>query len=96
MLSGFAAIKMINSAGAALYLGRCAELLPQLSLQRFHLFKKKTNKPTSISFILCPLPIHVHHNTVLRGLYVFSAVITTFGGTAVLKNGCLLAVGLIL
>lgn len=47
---GFAAIKMINSAAVALYLERCAELLPELSnSRRFQLEKNK--KQTCLDFL---------------------------------------------
>lgn len=73
---GFAAIKMINSAAVALYLERCAELLPQLSNSDAFNLEKNKNKRASISSILCPLPFYIHSVIVLCGLDAFSAVIT--------------------
>lgn len=62
MVSGFAAIKMINSAGVALYLERCAELLPQLA--------HSNTLNVSTSSVLCPRPFNVNHIIVLSVYFV--------------------------
>lgn len=66
MVSGFAAIKMINSAGVALYLERCAVPLPQLA--------HSNTLKVSTSSGLCPPPFCINHIIVLCVLCALSAV----------------------
>lgn len=93
---GFAAIKMINSAAVALYLERCAELLPQLSnSRRFQLEKNK--KQTCLDFLYSLSTSFLHS---FCDCVVWTWCIqccnnrALLAGTTVLKNrmdGCLLS-----